>query len=84
LSMKPALQAVQAYLASRGLDKTSSPVLFTSPETGIADGGKHTSNWYVSTFSDFFQLFPSFFNLFYDTNSFTFISPHLFTLGMIL
>lgn len=56
LSMKPALQAVQAYLASRGLDKTSSPVLFSSPETGIADGGKHTSNWYVFFFPKSFQL----------------------------
>lgn len=45
-SMKPALQAVQAYLSSRGLDITNAPVVFTSPASGLADGGRHSSNWY--------------------------------------
>jgi hypothetical protein len=47
-SMKPALQAVQAYLSSRGLDITgpNGLVVFTSPSSGLADGGKHSANWY--------------------------------------
>jgi hypothetical protein len=45
-TMRPALDAMAAYLASRGLGNGSDPVLFTSPASGIADGGRHASNWF--------------------------------------
>jgi hypothetical protein len=45
-TMLPALQAMQAYFASRGLALNgSAPVIFTSPASGLADGGRHASNW---------------------------------------
>ena len=47
-STLPALRAMRAYLASRGLRIGSGgdPVVFTSPASGLADGGRHASNWY--------------------------------------
>lgn len=45
-SMRPALDAVAAYLASRGLAAGARPAVFTSPATGLPDGGRHSSNWF--------------------------------------
>ena len=47
-SMRPALDAVAAFLAAHGLalPAAGGPVVYTSPASGLADGRKHASNWY--------------------------------------
>ena len=47
-SLQPALAAVEQFLAASGLtlDNGGKPVVFTSPASGIADGGRHASNWF--------------------------------------
>lgn len=47
-SMRPALDTIAAYLASRGLTLPTPPggVVFVSPASGLADAGRHASNWY--------------------------------------
>ena len=46
-SLRPALDAVQAFLAQSGLALDGAgPAVFVSPASGLADGGRHTGNWY--------------------------------------
>lgn len=47
-SLRPALDAIEAFLASAGLTLNGTsgrPVVYVSPASGLADGGKHTANW---------------------------------------
>jgi len=55
-SMRPALDAIVQFFASRGLTVPAAQAVYVSPTSGLADGGKHTSNWCVplSPFSIFF------------------------------
>jgi hypothetical protein len=47
-SLRPALDAVQAFLAQSGLALGGAgPAVFVSPASGLADGGRHTGNWRV-------------------------------------
>jgi len=45
-SLRPAIDAMMAYFSAHGLNASADPVLFTSPSSGLADGGRHASNWY--------------------------------------
>ena len=46
-SMRPALDAVAAFLAQSGLALGGTgPAVFVSPASGLADGGRHAGNWY--------------------------------------
>ena len=47
-NVKSGLDAIFIYLQSSGLNISSSNpyTVFIAPTTGIADGGRHTSNWY--------------------------------------
>lgn len=45
-SLRPALDAVAAYIGAHGLNASASPSVFVSPASGLADGGKHASNWF--------------------------------------
>jgi hypothetical protein len=45
-SLRPALDAMGAYFGAHGLNASASPAVFVSPASGLADGGKHASNWY--------------------------------------
>jgi len=45
-SVRPALDAIVAYFASRGLSVPAQQAVYVSPTSGLADGGRHTSNWY--------------------------------------
>jgi hypothetical protein len=46
-SIRPALDAIEAFLASSGLSLDGpGPVLFVSPASGLADKGRHAANWY--------------------------------------
>ena len=45
-SLRPALDTMMSYFAAHGLNASASPVVFTSPASGLADGGMHASNWY--------------------------------------
>lgn len=45
-SMRPALDTLLDYYASRGLNMSASRAVFTSPASGLADGNRHASNWY--------------------------------------
>jgi hypothetical protein len=44
-SLRPALDTMAAYFAAHGLNASASPAVFVSPASGLADGGKHASNW---------------------------------------
>ena len=44
-SLRPALDTMVAYFAAHGLNASASPAMFVSPASGLADGGKHASNW---------------------------------------
>jgi hypothetical protein len=46
-AMRPALDSMARYLAKRGLALgTGAPVVYKSPASGLADAGRHTTNWY--------------------------------------
>ena len=45
-SLRPAIDAMMAYFSAHGLNASADPALFTSPSSGLADGGRHASNWY--------------------------------------
>ena len=46
-SLRPAIDAMVAYFSAHGLNASAAdPVLFTSPASGLADAGRHASNWY--------------------------------------
>ena len=48
-SLRPALDAVEAFLAQSGLALGGAgPAVFVSPASGLADGGRHTGNWFVA------------------------------------
>ena len=56
-SMRPALDAMVQFFASRGLTVPAAQAVYVSPTSGLADGGKHTSNWCVPpSFSIFFII----------------------------
>ena len=47
-SLRPALDAIASFLGSRGLKLNNSagaPVVYQSPSSGLADGGRHAANW---------------------------------------
>ncbi len=44
-SLRPALDAIEAFLAASGLRLGGpDPVVFVSPASGLADGGRHTGS----------------------------------------
>lgn len=46
-SMRPALDAIAAFLAQSGLALGGpGPAVYVSPASGLADGGRHSANWY--------------------------------------
>ena len=66
-SMRPALDAVASFLASRGLSlpptgaAAAAPVVYKSPASGLADGMKHAGNWYdIVEFGNFDALLAAY------------------------